>query len=185
MGRYSAAINAFLAGQGNRPDVTLYRRQDRVKYGFGINIEQEITNDVRAFGRLGWNEGHKESFAYTEVNNTVEVGGDFRGDSCGRMFDKIGIAFVSNGIPSDHRRYLGLGGLGFLLGDGRLSYGRENIVETYYNTHVWRGLFTALDLQYIVYPGYNRDREPVAARSLRSRGLLTLEWNMIKIASGN
>ena len=167
MGRYSAAINAFLAGQVNQPDVTLYRRQGRVKYGFGINTEQEITNELRVFGRLGWNEGHNESFAYTEVNNTVEVGGDLRGERWGRTLDKVGMTFVSNGISSDHRRYLGLGGLGFLLGDGRLSYGRENIVEAYYNAHVWRGLFAAFDFQYIVHPGYNRDRGPVVVPSLR------------------
>jgi len=88
------------------------------------------------------------------------------------MFDKIGIAFASNGPSSDHRQYLALGGLGFLLGDGRLSYGRENIVETYYNANVWRGLFAAFDLQYIVHPGYNRDRGPGGAQLEISRGLL-------------
>lgn len=57
--------------------------------------------------------------------------------------------------------YLALGGKGFLLGDGRLNYGRENIVETYYTLHVWRGIFSSFDFQYIANPGYNRDRGPV------------------------
>ena len=44
--------------------------------------------------------------------------------------DKLGGVFVSNGISADHQKYLALGGLGFLLGDGALNYGRENIVES-------------------------------------------------------
>jgi high affinity Mn2+ porin len=79
----------------------------------------------------------------------------------GRKLDKVGITFVSNEISSDHRQYLGLGGLGgFYLAMGGFPRG-GSIVETYYNAYVWRGLFTAFDLQYIVHPGYNRDRGPV------------------------
>ena len=74
---------------------------------------------------------------------------------------------VSNAISRDHQRYLADGGLGFLLGDGRLNYGRENIVESYYTAHVWRGIYVAPGLQYIVNPGYNRDRGPVLVPSFR------------------
>ncbi len=59
------------------------------------------------------------------------------------------------------------GGLGFLLGDGALRYGRENIVETYYAAHVWRGTYIAPGLQHINNPGYNQDRGPVLVPSLR------------------
>ena len=59
------------------------------------------------------------------------------------------------------------GGAGFILGDGRLNYGRENIVESYYNWHAWRGLFYALDVQHINSPCYNRDRGPVWVFSVR------------------
>jgi carbohydrate-selective porin OprB len=52
-------------------------------------------------------------------------------------------------------------------GDGGLKYGREDIVEAYYNLHVWRGLFSAFDLQHINHPGYNRDRGPVLVPGLR------------------
>ena len=81
--------------------------------------------------------------------------------------DKVGLAFVSNAIKKDHQNYLADGGLGFLLGDGRLNYGRETIEESYYNTHAWRGLFFALGLSHIDNPGYNRDRGPVWVPSVR------------------
>ena len=77
--------------------------------------------------------------------------------------DKLGIAFVSNAIKRDHQNYLKYGGLGFLLGDGKLNYGRENIVESYYTWHVWRGMYYSIDIQSIDHPGYNRDRGPVWA----------------------
>jgi high affinity Mn2+ porin len=167
MGSYREAIDAYLAGRDKTPDVTAHRKQGRVKYGFGANFEQELTKDLRAFGRFGWNEGANESFAYTEVNQTIAFGGDLRGRRWKRKQDKFGAAFVINHISGDHRRYLALGGLGFLLGDGRLTYGREQIFETYYTAHVWRGLFLSFDLQRIVNPGYNRDRGPATVPGAR------------------
>jgi high affinity Mn2+ porin len=73
----------------------------------------------------------------------------------------------SNGISGDHRRYLALGGLGFLLGDGALNYGTERIVEGYYTLHVWRGISCALDVQQVWNPGYNQDRGPVLIPGIR------------------
>ena len=72
-----------------------------------------------------------------------------------------------NGITKEHAEYLALGGLGFILGDGGLTYGRETIFETYYTAHVWRGLYLGPDLQYIANPGYNQVRGPVTVPSFR------------------
>jgi carbohydrate-selective porin OprB len=77
------------------------------------------------------------------------------------------VTFVTNAIKRDHQAYLALGGLGFLLGDGKLSYAREDIVEGYYNLHAWRGVYYALDLQHINHPGYNQARGPVLVESVR------------------
>ena len=138
-----------------------------MKYGFGYNVQQELTENLRVFGRFGWNEGQHESFAYTEVDQTVEAGGDYFGRRWHRDQDKVGITVVSNAIKRDHQNYLRYGGLGFLLGDGNLNYGRETIVESYYNWHAWRGLFYAIDVQHISNPGYNRDRGPAWVGSVR------------------
>ena len=167
MGMYREANAAFLAGIDPVPDITKHEQPGNVKYGFGVNAEQELTGLIRVFGRFGWNEGQHESFAYTEVDQTFAFGGDLRGDRWRRKLDKAGVAFVTNGISKDHQLYLKLGGQGFLLGDGNLNYGRENIVEGYYNAHVWRGLFLGFDLQHIAHPGYNRDRGPVLVPAVR------------------
>jgi carbohydrate-selective porin OprB len=116
---------------------------------------------VTAFARWGWNEGQHESFAYTEVDASLQVGADVAGEVWHRRRDKFGAAAVSNGISAAHQKYLALGGRGFLLGDGGLNYGRELVFESYYNLHVWRGVFTGPDLQHINNAGYNRARGPV------------------------
>ena len=167
MGDYREAVRAYLAGVDPTPTITLHEHFGALKYGVGYNAEQELTAQLRVFGRFGWNEGQHESFAYTEVDQTVEGGGDYAGARWGRPADKLGVAFVSNAIKRDHQDYLHYGGLGFLLGDGNLNYGRENIVESYYNWHAWRGLFYAVDVQHISNPGYNRDRGPAWVGSVR------------------
>jgi high affinity Mn2+ porin len=174
MGIYREAVNDFLNGSdslkyGSKvPNILLHEHNGALKYGFGYNTEQELTENLRVFGRFGWNEGQHESFAYTEVDQTVEVGGDYAGSRWHRPADKIGLAVVSNAIKKDHQNYLRLGGLGFLLGDGNLNYGRETAVESYYTLHAWRGLFYSADVQHINNPGYNRDRGPIWVGSVRA-----------------
>jgi hypothetical protein len=171
MGTYREAVDAFLYGSDKSllaPNILLHEHYSALKYGLGYNTEQELTENLRVFGRFGWNEGQHESFVYTEVDQTIEAGGDYAGARWHRPADKIGLAVVSNAIKRDHQEYLRLGGLGFLLGDGNLNYGRETIVESYYNWHAWRGLFYAVDVQHINNPGYNRDRGPVWVGSVRA-----------------
>ena len=167
MGSYRAAIDNFLAGRTPVPEITAHPLQTTVKYGFGLNFEQPLNDWMGVFARWGWNEGRHESYAYTEVDETEQIGLGGSGKRWHRRFDRAGLVFVSNAISRDHQQYLALGGFGFLLGDGRLNYGRENIVETYYTLHVWRGFYPSLGFQYVDHPGYNRDRGPVVVPTLR------------------
>ncbi len=168
MGDYGQAIAAYQQGVDKVPDITLHRHQGSLKQGFGINLEQELPANFRVYFRAGWNEGHKESFAYTEMNSTVSFGFELPGDSWGRKEDQIGSAFETGGISTKHQEYLALGGLGFILGDGHLNYGREAVSETYYNLHVVSGLYMAVQLSFINNPGYNRDRGPVVVPGVRA-----------------
>jgi hypothetical protein len=167
MGSYRDAINGYLSGRDAVPDITEYRKQGRIKYGFGVNVEQEIAGPLRAFGRLGWNDGKNESFAYTEIDRTASFGADLAGKSWRRPDDKVGAAFVVDGLSGDHRRYLALGGLGFILGDGGLNYGLEKIFETYYTAHIYRGISFAADWQHVTNPGYNEARGPASVVGFR------------------
>ena len=167
MGIYRNAIAQFQEGLVQAPDITNHPWHITRKYGFGVNLEQNLTRNVTAFARWGWDDGGSESFAYTEVDLTFAEGLSVNGAQWHRKQDRFGVAFVSNGIKKDHQIYLADGGLGFLLGDGKLNYGRENIVESYYTAHVWRGIYVAPGVQHINNPGYNRDRGPVVVPTLR------------------
>src|SRR5580692_1957710 len=167
MGEYQQAIDNFLTGLTPKPQITAHPLQTTIKYGFGVNFEQPLNDWLGVFGRWGWNEGEHESYVYTEVDQTAEIGIGSNGKAWHRRWDRAGVAFVSNGISRTHQAYLALGGDGFLLGDGRLNYGRENIIKTYYTLHAWRGIYPAFGLQHINNPGYNRDRGPVLVPTLR------------------
>ncbi len=167
MGVYRTANANYLRGITPSPIITAHPPQTTVKYGFAANFEQELSPGSHIFGRFGWNEGQHESFAYTEVDQTFELGADLAGSRWGRPNDKLGVALVSNAIKRDHQNYLALGGLGFLIGDGRLHYAREDILESYYTLHSWRGIYYALDAQFVEHPGYNQDRGPILIESVR------------------
>jgi hypothetical protein len=172
MGIYRDAVTQFIDHSAQEPEtvpeITNHTWHITRKYGFGVNLEQNLTRSVTAFARWGWDNGKTESFAYTEIDSTFAEGVGVNGAKWHRKQDRAGIAFVSNGIKKDHQTYLADGGLGFLLGDGGLNYGRENIVESYYTAHVWRGIYIAPGVQYVISPGYNRDRGPVVVPSLRA-----------------
>jgi high affinity Mn2+ porin len=132
------------------------------KYGFGANAEQVRTRDLAAFGRFGWNNGKTESYAFTEIDQTFAGGLVINW-----KYDRAGVAFASNALSGDHRQYLALGGKGFILGDGTLNCGLEQIFESYYTTHVWKGLYASPGVQYVANPGYNQDRGPVVIPTFR------------------
>ena len=167
MGNYEDAVKLYLDHVTPTPDISATRVQGTVKYGFGVNFEQEFVKDAYVFGRWGWNEGKHESFCYTEDNEGEEIGAYARGTNWNRSLDRVGFAFVTSGLSKAHQAYLADGGLGFLLGDGALTYGRENIEEAFYTAHVWRGLFVAADLQHVVHPGMNRARGPFTVPGIR------------------
>ena len=166
MGIYRDQITKAAAAH-TTPDITDHPWHITRKYGFGANVEQAFTTYLTAFARFGWDDGRTESFAYTEVDQTVDTGVGASGAWWHRKQDRAGIAFVTNGIKKDHQNYLAAGGLGFLLGDGNLRYGREGILESYYTVHVWRGIYLAPGVQHINNPGYNRDRGPITVPGMR------------------
>ena len=167
MGIYRDAVAEFRAHLVPRPEITSHPWHITRKYGFGVNVEQNFTANLTAFGRFGWDNGKTESFAYTEVDQTFQGGLAAGGAMWHRKQDRAGIAFVTNAICKDHQIYLADGGYGFLIGDGALNYGRENIVESYYTVHIWRGIYLAPGVQHVQNPGYNRDRGPVLVPGFR------------------
>jgi carbohydrate-selective porin OprB len=159
MGDFSEAI-ALSNATGATPDLTLTRR-DRDKVGFGVNIEQDLRDDLGLFLRASRNDGKTETFAFTEIDRTVNGGLVLKGTGWSRPADEAGVALAVNGLSASHRDYLARGGLGFFLGDGRLNYAPEQIFETYYSAKAGKYFWISVDYQRIRRPGYNEDRGPV------------------------
>jgi high affinity Mn2+ porin len=170
MGIYRNAI-AKAKRTGQTPDIRQDDHPGRIKWGGGLNIEQPLADagETGVFLRLGYNDGQTESFAFTEVDRLATVGVQLSGVRWGRPTDRLGIAYVLEGLSPEHRHYLEQGGAGFVLGDGRLTYGLERILEVYYNWELLRYVHVSPDYQYIENPGYNLDRGPAHVFGLRVR----------------
>ncbi len=168
-GRMAAYDDAVRLAQatGEVPDVASVRRRSSGS-GATLNIEQALSSSVGAFARLGINQGSKEAYEFAEINNSVSAGLSVRGSAWGRGDDVLGLAAVSNGLSAAARRYFSAGGIGILIGDGALSYAREQIAEAYYALRLNPHLSFALDVQRIVHPAYNQDRGPVTVVGFRA-----------------
>ncbi|QNK02016.1 carbohydrate porin [Dyella telluris] len=169
MGIYSDAL-AIAEATGQPPDIHADDAPGRHKYGFGINGELPLADhgDTGLFMRAGWNDGHTESFVFTEVDRTMTAGFQLSGVHWSRPTDHVSVAVAVNGLSGDHRDYLAAGGNGFVLGDGALNYGREQILEAYYSFTPFAHFTLSPDLQLVHNPGYNRDRGPARFVGLRA-----------------
>jgi high affinity Mn2+ porin len=142
-------------------DINLTQAPGRHVYGFGLNLQQEITKNIGVFTRLGWNDGINEAWLFTDANHTGSLGVSIKGESWRRGGDTIGVAGVISGISHDNQLYLAAGGLGILDGDGALSYAKEKVLESYYQAKIAKHLLGALDYQFVADPAFNSARGPV------------------------
>lgn len=165
MGGFRDAL-ADAPNNGNIPDVSRVRTE-RTKIGFGVSAEQNLTTNVGIFARGSWNDGASETFAFTEIERSISAGAVVKGAAWSRSDDAIGVALVRNGLSSAHRDYLAAGGHGAFIGDGKLNYRPEFIVEAYYSLNLAKNAWITLDYQRIANPAYNMDRGPVTVGSIR------------------
>ncbi|HYK91296.1 MAG TPA: carbohydrate porin [Acidobacteriota bacterium] len=152
---------------GNPPDLGPTRRSGTHKYGTALNLEQSLAEGIGLFSRYGWSDGKTETWAFTQIDRSISGGVSINGRFWKRPADHIGVAAVRNYLSGDQRSFLSAGGVGFIIGDGRLTYGPESIVEAYYAWRAVKGWTITGDYQHIQNPAYNRDRGPVDAISIR------------------
>ena len=145
-------------------------RTGRIKYGYVVSLEQALTDEVGVFGRWSWNDGKTEIMAFTDIDASLSLGASIKGTRWGRPDDVIGIGGAINALSRDHRDFIEAGGLGVLIGDGRLNYRRERILESYYAFALNKQLTLTGDYQLITNPAYNADRGPVHVFSGRLHG---------------
>jgi high affinity Mn2+ porin len=165
LGDYNDAV-----ALGGIADISLVRR-GAWKSGLSVNGQQALSDDLGMFVRAALDDGSKEGDEFTDMANSLSVGLSLKGASWDRKDDRLGLAFETGGITDSARHFFAAGGLGILIGDGRLDhYAREDIVEAFYSASLWQGIQASLDYQFVANPGYNADRGPVSVLGLRLHG---------------
>jgi hypothetical protein len=149
------------------PDVAAVRTGRRAKRGLGLNVEFELAPDLGVFGRAMRADGQTEPYAFAEIDRSRSAGLLAQGAAWGRPLDAFGIAVARHEASPAHLAYLAAGGLGFFVGDGRISPAAERIVEAFYRIALTDGVWISVGRQHIAHPGYNADRGPVAVTSVR------------------
>jgi high affinity Mn2+ porin len=183
MGKFSDAIAAFQSdpnrnattctgfnyGSGNAgaPDLC-WARKPNDKVGIGINIEQQVLDDVGLFFRGMYSDGKTEVFSYTSTDRSISLGALANGSRWGRKKDSLGIGFAAGWISSQHARYLNMGGIDGFIGDGRIKKDAEHVVDIFYSVNLLNSpLWVTADYQHITNPGFNADRGPVNVYGMR------------------
>jgi high affinity Mn2+ porin len=145
-------------------------RQSRIKFGYYLNVQQEIADDIGLFARWSWNNGQNEIVAFTDIDESLSFGISIKGTRWKRPDDTVGIGFALDQISTPHINFLAAGGFGPLVGDGQLpNYKPEKIIEAYYSYQLIKGLVVTADYQLIADPAYDADRGPVHVFSGRLR----------------
>jgi high affinity Mn2+ porin len=160
MGSFTDAL-AEPSSTPGYPDITL-TRQERTNYGFVVSLEQAISADAGLFSRASWSPGRVEIMGWTDCDESLSVGAALKGRFWRRPSDTFGVALVGEGLSAISRQYFAAGGMGILIGDGKLNYQPEMVVETYYAFSPVKWAALTLDYQLIANPGYNADRGPVS-----------------------
>ena len=160
-GNYNDALNLISNTGIAATDAIVQTRQGRSMFGYYLNLQQEIADDLGAFARWSWNDGQSEINAFTDINASLSGGISLKGKRWGRPDDTVGIGGAINFISPQFSSFLAQGGLGVLVGDGRLSYAPERVLEVYYALQLTKGLIVTADYQLLDNPAYNAARGPI------------------------
>lgn len=171
---YMAKYDDALAGAVSDPSNPAYNAQAingarsfTTSWGYGLNMEQAVGDDVGVFARWSWNPDKVETLTL-DVGHSLSGGAVIKGTSWGRPNDTFGVGAAVNGISSSEINYLSQGFSTTYIGDTQLRYRSEKVAETYYSAQIDKSLFLSFDYQRINNPAYNADRGPVNIWGIRA-----------------
>ncbi|MBV8191886.1 MAG: carbohydrate porin [Alphaproteobacteria bacterium] len=160
-GNFNDALNLMNATGLDINTAITQVQHNQPMFGYYINLQQEIADDLGVFARWSWNDGQSQYSAFTDISSSLAAGVSIRGTRWNRPDDTVGIAGAMNFASSPLSSYLSQGGLGILVGDGALTYLPEQVVETYYSWKVTKAMTVTADYQLLLNPAYNQVRGPV------------------------
>ena len=137
--------NYRVFGWGSGRDHTKWNDSSKVQensYGFGISVDQELTDIISMFARYAWqNPGVYLNGESYSLEHSYSIGMQIAGEPWGRNDDIFGIAFGQI-IPSDDYKKAG----------SNLKADPEKHIEFYYSYKVNDHLTISPDLQIVMNP---------------------------------
>ena len=166
MASYDEATQIAIA-TASAPDLSDIRTTHN-KLGGGLNLEQQLTDSLGAFARVGYTQGKLEAYDFTDIDETASFGFSLNGAQWNRPKDTVGLGFAVNDISSQAKQYFAAGGMGLQIGDGQLNDpAAEQIVETYYSFSMTDWARVSADYQFLDNPAYNTERGPISVFGVR------------------
>ena len=156
----------FGSGNVTAPDLCFVRKQN-VKLGIGIDLEQYVADNFGLFFRAMYSDGKTEVDAFNAADRSLSFGSVAKGSFWHRPFDIAGVGFAMSWISQIHAEYLAMGGVDDFIGDGRLNWAAEGVVDAFYSVNLLRAVWLSADYEYLWNPAYNADRGPVNVFGLR------------------
>lgn len=157
--RQYANMGNFNNAMAQNTSITNVRSLTR-SWGYVINAEQALSDEVGLFARWSWNPGQTETLTL-EMSRSLAGGVSIKGGAWSRPNDTIGVGAAVNGISSAESAYLSSGKYTVFIGDGQLNYRTERVAEAFYGAQISKLLAATLDYQRIANPAYNADRGPI------------------------
>ena len=100
-------------------------------------------------------------YSYTSSDRSISFGSAIKGQRWGRQKDTVGLGYAQSWISKNHVNYLNMGGIDGFIGDGKINYKPEQVLDIYYQWHVIKSTWLTFDYQYLANPAFNADRGPV------------------------
>jgi hypothetical protein len=181
-GRFDDAINAlqndpsqnaaactefnYSSGNATAPDLCWVRKAN-IKMGIGLNVEQQFLDHFGAFMRGMYSDGNSEVYSYTSTDRSLSFGLLVQGGLWGRKRDSFGVGYAFGWLSPQHVAYLNMGGVDGFIGDGKLTYESEQVLNLFYSLCLYKTIWISLDYQQILNPAFNSDRGPVDIIGMR------------------
>ncbi len=149
------------------PDLC-WARKANIKMGFGVNVEQQLADDIGVFFRGMYSDGKTEVYSYTSTDSSISLGSLVKGTRWDRNKDTVGIGYAQNWISKQHAAYLNAGGVDGFIGDGKINQKAEKAVELFYSLNVIGAVWLTADYQHLMNPAFNGDRGPVDVYAVKT-----------------
>lgn len=123
--------------------------------GFGFSMDQDLSNNLALFARYGYQDPEVSQF-----DQVITLGGRIIGNPWRRAKDYLGFAYGLSLVSKDYQKHSP-------KIDGYRADKHEHYFEVYYKYNLFGNLSLTPDLQYVINPGGDDDKDGLWVFGLR------------------